>query len=123
MLGNVRSHKQQQPPSFRILCLVFAMMAFGVLAGTSLIILRTTQVENQELAQRLHKAGKCSTGLLCSMVHKLVAAASQGSGGTHTRPAAPPLHLCPLVHPPRCSAAPCLPPCMQRAARACCTGR
>jgi hypothetical protein len=56
MLGNVR-HKQQ-PPSFRILCLVFSMMAFGVLAGTSLIILRTTQVENQELALRLHKAGK-----------------------------------------------------------------
>ena len=58
MLGGNLRHKQQHPPSFRILCLVFSMMAFGVLAGTSLIILRTTQVENFELAQRLHQAGK-----------------------------------------------------------------
>lgn len=58
MSSEVKPLRGRPPPNFRILMLVFMMMASGVLAFVALIILRGTQAENADLAARLHRTGK-----------------------------------------------------------------
>lgn len=78
-------NKGQKPPNFRILVLVLMMMAFGVLAAVSLIILRTTQTENHSLSEHLKHTGQLGRRAL----HHL---------RRHRQP--------PLTHPPTPRAAP-----------------